>query len=289
MNPEYPLYIISKGRHDSRHTSKSLDFMGVPYQIVVEPSEYSAYRATISEKKILVTPQNFSESDCGSIPVRNWVWEHAIESGAERHWLLDDNIRGFERLNRNIRGRVTSGTIFKCAEDFVDRYTNVAFSGFEYRQFAGGARRKKPPFRLNHRVYSCTLIKNDLPYRWRGKYNEDTDICLRALKDGWVTITFNCFLQNKIKTMTLGGGNTDTVYARGDDRREFAESLHEQHPDVAEVVWRYGRWHHDVNYKPFRTNKLIRKSGYVPQNKVNNYGMVCVERSTETLDAEKNI
>jgi len=278
MNPNYPIYIISKGRYESRHTAKSLDKMNMPYRIVVEPNEYDLYRKVIQPEKILVTPENFSELGRGSIPVRNWVWEHAKEAGRDRHWLLDDNIVGFERLNRNQRGRVTSGTIFKCAEDFVDRYENIALAGFEYRQFCGGSRRKKPPFRLNHRVYSCTLINTNIPHRWRGKFNEDTDLCLRVLKDGWVTMTFNCFLQNKIKTMTMSGGNTDTVYQGGDERREFAESLKRQHPDVVEVVRRYNRWHHQVNYKPFQLNSLIKKPDLILENRVNNYGMVLVKR-----------
>ena len=57
----------------------------------------------------------------------------------------------------------------------------------------------------------------------------------------------------------MKGGNTDNVYHDTDNRREFAESLREQHPDVVEVVWRYERWHHQVNYKPFKDNKLIKK------------------------------
>ena len=34
MNPKYPLYIVSKGRADSRLTSKALEKMLVPYYIV---------------------------------------------------------------------------------------------------------------------------------------------------------------------------------------------------------------------------------------------------------------
>lgn len=275
MNPEYPVYIISKGRWKSRQTSKALEKMGVPYKIVVEPQEYEEYAKVIDPIKIIQTP--FSNLGQGSIPVRNFVWEDSIAKGYARHWILDDNINGFMRLNKNYRGKVNSGTIFKCAEDFVDRYENVALAGFEYRHFSGGARRKKPAFRLNNRIYSCTLIKNQLPFRWRGKYNEDTDLSLRLLKDGWCTVMFNCFLQNKAGTMSVKGGNTDEVYANTDNRREFAESLRDQHPDVVEVVWRYQRWHHQVNYKPFRGNKLIKKEGLVIPKGVNNYGMKLVD------------
>ena len=71
---------------------------------------------------------------------------------------------------------------------------------------------KIPPYYPNTRIYSCMLIKNDIPYRWRGRYNEDTDLSIRVLKDGWCTILFNAFLADKSQTMTMKGGNTEDLY-----------------------------------------------------------------------------
>jgi len=277
MNPKYPIYIISKGRWESRLTSKALEKKNIPYRIVVEPNEYNLYANVIDKNKILVLPENFSELKQGSIPVRNWVWEHSIKEGYKKHWLLDDNIVNFYRLNLNRRIPVDSGTIFKCAEDFTDRYINVAFSGLNNIAFAPDRSERIPPYILNTRIYSMTLIKNDLPYRWRGKYNEDTDICLRALKDGWCTIQFNAFLGDKATTMIMKGGNTDSIYNTGDNRREFAESLQKQHPDIVEVVWKFDRWHHQVNYTPFKKNKLIKIDGLVIKNGIDNYGMKLIK------------
>jgi hypothetical protein len=45
------------------------------------------------------------------------------------------------------------------------------------------------------------------------------------------------------------------------------------HPDVARLVWRYGRWHHWVDYGPFKTNTPILKDGFDMPSDVNNYGM----------------
>ena len=50
--------------------------------------------------------------------------------------------------------------------------------------------------------------------------------------------------------------------------------LEEMHPDVAKVVWRFNRWHHFVDYKPFRKNKLLKKNNLNIENGINNYGMV---------------
>ena len=90
MNPKNPVYIISKGRWRRRNTSKALEEIKVPYHIVIEPQEYDKYASVIAPEKILVLP--FSNLGEGSIPARNWVWEHSMSIGAEKHWILDDNM-----------------------------------------------------------------------------------------------------------------------------------------------------------------------------------------------------
>lgn len=271
MKPRYPVYIPSKGRWERTLTATRLSEMGVPFHIVVEPDEAERYRLALPGASVLVLP--FGNLGQGSIPARNWIWDHALSGGHARHWIIDDNIVRFYRLNLNRRIPVSGGAIFRAAEDFTDRYENVAFSGFNNLAFAPDREPDIPPFVLNTRIYSMTLVNNAIPYRWRGKWNEDTDICLRALKDGWVTVQFNAFLGDKATTMTMAGGNTDTVYAGGDHRRAFAESLKEQHPDCVEVVWKFGRWHHQVDYSPFKRNRLRLKAGIVPTGEANEYGM----------------
>jgi len=273
MNPRFPIYIISKGRWKRRQTSRTLEFMRVPYKIVVEPAEYDNYANVIDENKIICLPANFSEQGKGSIPVRNWVWEHSIKNGDSWHWILDDNIESVERFNKNMKIKCETGTPFYIIEDFVSRYENIAQAGMNYALFCP-AMEARPPIRLNTRIYSCILIKNDILYRWRGRYNEDTDLSLRILKDGLCTVLFNAFLIGKRATMTQNGGNTNTIYNTGDNRREFAESLQKQHPDIVYVTWKFNRWHHQVNYKPFMKNRLIRKEGLNIKRGVNNYGMV---------------
>ena len=272
MNPEYPVYIISKGRSESRLTSKALEEINVPYHIVIEPQEYNQYAKVIDEKKILTLP--FSNLGRGSIPARNWIWKHSKSISAERHWILDDNINGFIRLNRNMKIKVGSGTIFKVIEDFVDRYENIAIAGMNYRFLGGTQRVKQPPFRLNRRVYSCLLIKNDINYHWRGRYNEDTDLCIRVLKDGWCTILFQTFLCNKQATMIMSGGNTEDLYEIEDGRLKMAQSLTEQHPDICKITKKWGRYQHHVDYSKFKRNKLIRKPGIEIPEGINNYGMI---------------
>ena len=94
------------------------------------------------------------------------------------------------------------------------RYKNVAMAGPQYKFFAPD-RQKLPPFVRNTRIYSCNLIRNDLPFRWRGRHNEDTIKSLDVLKAGWCTILFNAFLQDKAPTLTIKGGNNTEKSSRG--------------------------------------------------------------------------
>lgn len=291
INPKNPVYIISKGRADSMFTSRSLARMKVPHYIMIEPQDESAYEQALDNFKIrdyvtlLIAP--FSNHGDGPGRARNLCWDHAIEIGAEKHWVCDDNISDFYRLHKNMRIRVESGAIFKAAEDFIDRFENVPISGFQYRFFIA-PNSKYPPYVKNTRIYSTLLISNDCKHRWRGRYNEDTDICLRVLKDGDCTIQFNSFLQGKAATQTVKGGNTAEFYhAEGtQDKSKWrdgmlnpegtinkSQMLVDLHPDVSRVVWRYGRWHHYVDYSPFKKNELRLKPDAKIPSGINNYGM----------------
>lgn len=278
MNPKYPVFVISKGRANTCLTVRELTSIKVPFTLVVEPQEESEYQAKWPDANIQVTP--FSNLGAGSIPVRNYVWELALALGAKRHWVLDDNIEGFHRLHQNEKYKVADGTIFRCCEDFVDRFTNVPMAGMNYYSFC-----KKtdavPPFYLNTRIYSCILLETERTERWRGRYNEDTDLSLRFLKQGLCTILFNAFLCGKVSTMRMKGGNTDAVYADTDNRREFAESLAQQHPDVAKVVFKFNRWHHQVDYRPFKKNTPTYNEDTAFAEEANNYGMRLVSSTIQ--------
>jgi len=249
--------------------------MHVPYHIVVEPQEYAQYAAVIHPAKILVLP--FSNLGQGSIPARNWIWEHAKTRGASRHWILDDNIRCFYRLYQNQKIRVIDGVCFRVLEDFVERYSNIPLAGLQY-QYLAKRKQRLTPVIFNTRIYSCILIANDLALRWRGRYNEDTDLSLRVLKAGYCTVLCQAFLCDKITTLTMKGGNTDELY-QGDGRLRMAQSLQRQHPDVTRIVWRWGRYQHLVNYSPFKRNQPRLKSEMLLTHGPNEYGMHLVSKA----------
>ena len=219
----------------------------------------------------------------GPGPARNFAWEHSLANGFEWHWVMDDNIRSFCRLNHNLKVPTRSPAYWRAMEDFVLRYTNIAMAGPNYFMFAP-RKTKQPPFAVNTRIYSCNLIRNRLPFRWRGRYNEDTILSLDILKAGWCTLQFNAFLQEKMPTQALKGGNTTDFYlAEGVIRpgEKYADTgtiaksqmLANVHPDVAKVVYKFNRWHHSVDYSRFKSRALKKRLGIDIQEGVNDYGM----------------
>ena len=257
-NPIYPIYIVSKGRGDSRLTSKCLERLNVPYYIVIEPQDYDEYACMVDKDKILVLP--FSNHGDGPGRARNWVWDHSKKNGFKRHWVMDDNITDFFRLQGNRKLPIGDGGMFRVLEEFIDRFQNVPVSGLQYDFFTID-KSNYPPFVLNTRIYSVLLIDNDCKHRWRGRYNEDTILSLDVLKDGDCTIQFNNLLQGKVNTQVLGGGNSAEFYFN-EGTYNKSKMLEMAHPDVCKVVWRYGRVHHECNYRPFKKNELKYREGY---------------------------
>lgn len=279
MGSYYPICIPSKGRADCQKTGKALARMGVQFKFFVEETEYDEYCRHVGATNVVKMP--FHDLGQGSIPARNFIWEWAKDRGHKRHWTVDDNIVSFYRCTDNRRLRVLGGGFFRAMEDFVNRYENVTMAGPHDIAFVGDRDPGQTPYLLNSRVYSCILLDTSLPHRWRGRYNEDTDLSLRLLKEGYCTLLFRALCMDKPATSgavgtALKGGNTDNVYNTGDHRRAFAESLKEQHPDCVEVVWKFNRWHHQVDYSRFRGNRLKLKAGVVKGLANNDYGMQLV-------------
>lgn len=322
MNPRYPVFVPTKGRWESRYTIRALEKIGVPFRAVVEAQEFDSYAAVVDPAKLLVLPHR----DKGLVVTRNWIWDYAAQLGVKRFWTFDDNIQGFYRLNHNLKVPVGDGTILAVMEDFTERYTNVSVSGMNYFMFA---KRKceLPPFYLNTRVYSNMLIETEARdprgdlYRNEGFYNDDTDLCLRMLKDGRCTVLFNAFLIGKSVTMSVKGGMTShyqklggaidpkwvalaqEVRARGlyqkpadavpdperltDGRWRMAAELAAKHPDVTRITRKWGRWQHHVDYSRFQRNRLEPVPGLRIDPATNDYGMKLIESEEFTAKSQK--
>ena len=101
---------------------------------------------------------------------------------------------------------------------------------------------------------------------------------MRMLKAGWCTIQFNAFAQLKVPTQTYKGGNTDEFYSK---EGTLPKSLMQVrlHPDVSRLVFKFSRWHHQIDYSRFKRNRLVPKKGLVIPREGNDYGMVIRDRT----------
>lgn len=256
---KYPIYIVSKGRHQNPLTAKMLLKEKINFRIAVEPQEAHLYAQTIPEQNIFAL--EFSNLGLGSFPARNACWEDSKKMGFKKHFIFDDNIHHFSRLNNGKRTHCSAVLALKSLESFTDRFENVAISGYNYRYFVTRSTRK--PFSINTHVYSGMLINNEIPFRWRLKYNEDVDLCLQALHSKWCTILLNAFLIDKVSTtVKMPGGNQTELYQNNDERKKMlkSKSLQLQWPQYVKVIERFGRPHHSVNWRKHFPHPL-RKNG----------------------------
>jgi hypothetical protein len=250
----FPVYIISKGRYDKTLTADNLELSGIDYLIAVEPQEYEQYCNKLGANRVLKLP--FSNLGLGSYPARNFCWEHAKSQGYKYHWLFDDNIINWRKWIDGKRQRINN---IKPAILFVEHYglkNNIDIAGFEEYNFS--VRPPKKPFKHNCHVYSAMLIKNDLPYRWRLKYNEDVDLCLQVLHNGGSTASCVYYLADKVSTSNKQkGGNQDELYKGNDPNKKLlkAKMLEAVWPQYAKTVIRFNRHHHFVDWKKFTTKK----------------------------------
>lgn len=254
---KYPIYVVSKGRWDNQLTGKMFNKERIAFKFLVEPQEYEKYCKSLGQEFVIKLP--FSNLGLGSFPARNFAWKHSIEAGYLKHWVFDDNIRVFYRWNKGLRRQMSARQAICNWEKFVERYSNVAVSGFNYDYFV--PRGTKKPFQINCHVYSALLIKNDIPFRWRLKYNEDVDLCLQVLHNKWCTMLCNAFTIKKTSTSAkMKGGNQSELYQNNAFEKKVlkAKTLQEIWPQYVDVVQRFGRPHHHVNWKKHFKHPLLK-------------------------------
>jgi hypothetical protein len=252
---QYPIYIPSKGRATRCHTAKYFLEIGLKdFKIVVEPQEYDEYAENFPEEYLLKLDMSYKNKfdyldeygtsrSTGSGPARNFIWDHSISRGAKWHWIIDDNVRGFFRFAPgNWRIDIKSPVFFPIVEDFITQSDEIAIGSMNYSFFCDY---NKKPLTSNTRMYSILLIRNEIPFRWAGRYNEDSILSMHVLKAGWKTTQLNWFLGKKACTQTVKGGNEE-IYKNG--TKEKSEMFHRQFPNEVELVERFGRDHHYVDW-----------------------------------------
>jgi hypothetical protein len=140
----------------------------------------------------------------------------------------------------------------KYVESNADK-TNIDITGFERPEFC--CKVPKNPFKTNCHVYSAMLIKNNLNYRWRLKYNEDIDLCLQVLHNGGSTSSCVYYMAKKVDTgQKMEGGNQTELYKGNDPKKNLlkVKMLEAVWPQYVKTVIRFNRHHHLIDWKQFK-------------------------------------
>lgn len=277
-NAKYPIYVVTKGRSEEYRfsTSNWLTRMQQPHYLVVEGKELEAYQNSklnlsvycnllVLDKKYqeeydVINPDLGQKGTTGPGPARNFAADHAKANGFDWCWILDDNIENFDRYWRGRRILAHTPEVFRSLEDFVERYDNIGIAGLNYSKFCVGEN-VYPPYTRNTRIYSFGLWNLNCPLiKQRGRYNEDTIQSLDIMKANWCTVQWNCYLGAKVTTQKRPGGNTAEFYEK-EGTKAKSQLLVEAHPDVSELVWKFNRWHHQVDYSGYK-QELHKKENY---------------------------
>jgi len=262
LKHQYPIYIVSKGRPDNCKTAEFFTRIGInDFKIVIEEQEFEDYNKFYLEDNLLILDKSFQENyktlddlglskSVGPGPARNFCWEDSIKNGFSHHWVFDDNITRFDYYNNNLYKRVLDSSLFYLFEEYVKSHKNIRLAGLNYDKFI--TRKSCNPIEIkNTRIYSMLFIDNSLPFRWEGRYNEDTILSLKVLNKGWGTCQFNMLQGAKMVTQVLKGGNSAEFYFK-EGTLPKSIMLVDECPNDAKLSYKFGRWHHEVNYNKFK-------------------------------------
>lgn len=231
---KYPIFIPSKNRAQYKYTTKVLDESNVSYFVVIEPQDYEEYSKEYSQSKLIVMPEN----NQGIAYARSFCKKTSIHMGSKYHYQIDDNIRNFAKRENNKNIKCSALDCLLPLEKYVNDYVNIGLTGLSHIMFAFA---KKNELDLNKQIYSCFLVNNSIDLYWKKDTIEDTDYSLNILSRNYCTVLFNRLLMNKLATMTIKGGNTDSEHA-GDGRMKRSLQLQSDWPQAKfQITNQYNR------------------------------------------------
>tara|TARA_R100000353_G_scaffold174544_1_gene142724 strand:+ start:22 stop:1443 length:1422 start_codon:yes stop_codon:yes gene_type:complete len=237
-NGKYPICIVSykrgnikddKGK-DLPRTAVLLNSMRIRCRLYYEPQEREIYQDNyrhLPYVELVECPQNFSELNEGSTPVRNYVLD--TNQVCKRVWILDDNIKSFLRYYKGEKIPIKSGFIFKSVENYVDNHSllNLNKIGVVSLNYAAKifGKAQRPVIVENGKSYSCMLIPTESLredgslIRFEGKHQEDNFLSLDFICNGYTTLCFNHIFYDKNTSGVDKGGNRESIY-KDDDKQK---------------------------------------------------------------------
>lgn len=197
--------------------------------MVVEPQEAEGYASVWPTAELIVLP----DRDRGISFSRQWILDEARHRGLARYWQIDDNVKGFARVNGMSCQPCRPEEALRFAEELSDKSPRIALVGFEYQQFGWSAKRA---WRWNARAYCCVLTRTDTgkDYDPATEMKEDVDFCLQHVAAGWATALVSQYVMSKPKIGDSGAGGLAEKYAERKDE-QAAKALCAKWPGVVKL------------------------------------------------------
>lgn len=268
------IYIISKGRPQcvTAQTLTRIKYPGKWYIVVGNNDlELESYKKRWGDRIIvfdwykevkntdLMDNFGYDKKASGASPVRNAARKISKENGELRHWQFDDDYLDFSRynpyLNKNETikdGRILFSSMYRIADFANDAKLNNI--GFALATIEGNPQRRH---KWGPRVYNAHNLPSDddLFVEWKGRMNDDTINAVNVWRTGGVEMMVK-FLQLRMEpTQKSEGGLTDLYKEDGTVRKTAYLLL--ACPAFSKLVIRFGRFHHNVNWRGKLVPKII--------------------------------
>jgi len=303
MINQYPIFVISYNRAKTHTTAKWLAKYEINHFMVVHKEQLNEYKKYQTKEMTKYT--TFLEFDdeyklkyetCDNIPhsiknagsgaERNFAWDYSIKLGAKAHWLMDDNMSFAHIVGKSSNGVYKRKKCTKedfrekwhKAEHFFNKYENLLMIELAQNDFFFELH--KLTYALNTRCFSCNLIWNDMPIRWRGRYNEDVILSTDIMVAGYCIASYiGGVRKSKQSTREATGGNhaikkgdVNSLYADGFDYKyssvDKTNLLLKVYPEYYRKVIKYGRVHHE-----YKRKELKKMNGNLKLIPAKNYGL----------------
>lgn len=264
------VYIISKGRPQCK-TAQTLEKMEYPGEWFIvcgnNDETLPEYQDAWGEHVLVFdwydevtrtdTLDNFGfdEMASGACPVRNATARISRERGELRHWQFDDDYTQFKHVNPEL----TKNVNFKSGREFESWLLALA----EFGHRAGLKNIGFPPGSeaypnrgktFGSRVFNAHNMPSteELFEPWVSRMNDDTINAINVYRHGGREMSLRCMNMLMPPTQSEKGGLSDIYKLEGTVRKSAYPVL--VAPVAAQLVVRFGRYHHKVNW-----GKLVPK------------------------------
>jgi DNA repair photolyase len=213
----YPIYVFSKGRHNSATTMKLLDAARINYSLVILNEELQQYQSKYPNTDILTV------SEPGILFARKTIYDRAKEEGYPYIWMLDDDISSFKNEESEV---CSPRAALSVMERFVGDYNNIAVLSMANDELIPEKYIVNSSL-LRNSVYLVNLLTGISFDEITTEVLEMTSFAMANITKGFTTVLHNSFSYQE--SIALSGGCT-SLYFSGEQEKSVLQIL-EKYPE----------------------------------------------------------